>query len=137
MKRFMAALALLGLFASPALAVDPNWSANPVLGVQGRHGPVKAYTFADNVAVTLSTAYVTGWVDATSGFSPIGFTISVETYDARYSCGGGTPTTSGLGHLLAAGASRELSVAAGDTCRVIPKTAGSYPLIQLNPIYSK
>lgn len=138
MKKAIVLLAVL-LIAGYAHAKDLNWAADPVTAVQGRHGAVKAYTFSDNVAVTLETMYVTGWVETAegSGHAPIGFTISVETNDARYSCGGGTPTTGGLGHLLAAGSSRELSVAAGDTCKVIPKTAGSYPLIQLNPIYSK
>jgi hypothetical protein len=136
MKRLILASLILCLFVGTSFAVDGNWSATPVVAVQGRHGPVKAYTFTDNAAVTLTTAYVTGWVEASTGYAPIGFTISVETNDARYSCGGGTPTAT-VGHLLAVGAIRELSVVAGDTCRVVPKTAGSYPLIQINPIYSK
>lgn len=136
MRRLILIAVALCLVALPAFAGNPNWGADPVTCVQGRHGAVKAYTFTDNAAVAASTMYVTGWVDTSSG-APIGFTVSVETYDARYSCGSGTPTTSGLGHLLAAGSSREVLTSASDTCRFIPKTAGSYPLIQLNPIYSK
>ena len=135
MKRYLAVLVLLCIACS-AYATDPNWGAEPSMPLQGRHGAVKAYTFSDNAAVTLTTMYVTGWESTIYG-SPIGFTVSVETNDARYSCGGGTPTTSGLGHLLAAGSSRELMMTGGESCKIIPKTAGSYPLIQLNPIYSK
>ena len=136
MKKALFTLALLVFFGGTALAVEPNWGATPTIPLQGRHGAVKAYTFTDNVAVTTNTMYVTGWVDTSYG-QPIGFTASVETYDARFSCGNGTPTTGGLGHVLAVGQSREFSTWGGEGCKFIPKTAGSYPLIQINPIYSK
>lgn len=135
MRRSFAILIIL-LIPSALFAADANWGAEPVTCLQGRHGAAKAYTFTDNVAVSASTMYVTGWSDTTYG-QPIGLTVSVETQDARFSCGGGTPTTGGLGHLLAAGSSREVMTSAPEDCKFIPKTAGSYPLIQINPIYSK
>lgn len=137
MKRLIVTFMLLGLFASPALAIDPNWIANPVVPVTGSFGAAKAYTFIDNAAVVISTMYVTAWTRAADGFSPIGMLVSVETQDARFSCGGGTPTVTGLGHLLAAGSSMMFSGDGLNTCKFIPKTAGSYPLVQMSPIYSK
>lgn len=137
MKQGILATIILGLLASSALAVDPNWIATPSVPIVGSFGPAKAYTFTDNTAVLISTMYVTGWTRAADGFAPIGAMVSVETQDARFSCGGGTPTTSGLGHLMAAGSSMMLSGDGLNTCKFIPKTAGSYPLVQLTPIYSK
>jgi len=135
MKRLIVASLLLGLLVSTALAVDPNWMATPTVPRSGNFGAAKAYTFTDNAAVTLETMYVTGWAIAKYG-SPIAAMVSVETYDARFSCGGGTPTTT-LGHLLAVGSSFLLSGDGISTCKFIPKTAGSYPLVQITPIYSR
>ena len=85
----------------------------------------------------ISTMYVTGWVRAADRFSPIGALVSVETNDARFSCGGGTPTTT-LGTPVGGGFQFMLLTGDGlNTCKFIPKTAGSYPLVQLTPIYSK
>jgi hypothetical protein len=139
MKKLLVSVIIILCFAGTAFPADQNWSASPATAVTGRMGATKAYTFSDNAAVTLATMYVTGWDDATTGGGhyPVGALISVETNDARISCGGGTPTTSGLGHLLAAGNSFMFVMASGESCKMIPKTAGSYPLVQLTPIYSK
>jgi len=136
MKRILVAIALLICFSSVALAVEPNWGATPNIPISGRFGATKAYTFSADAAVALTTMYVSGWVDTTYG-QPIGAIVSVETYDARFSCGGGTPTTSGLGHLLAAGSSFMFSTWGGEGCKFINKTAGSNALVQITPIYSK
>ena len=136
MKKLILSIVILLCLGSVAMAVEPNWGASPNIPISGRYGTAKAYTFADNVAVTMTTMYVTGWVDTNYG-QPIGAIVSVETQDARFSCGSGTPTTSGLGHLLAAGNSWIFSTWGGEGCKFIPKTAGSYPLVQITPIYSK
>jgi len=136
MKNAILVLVLLTCFCGTALAVEPNWGATPSIPLSGRYGATKAYTFTDNTAVTMNTMYVTGWADTLYG-QPIGAIVSVETQDARFSCGSGTPTTGGLGHKLAADSSFIFSTWGGEGCKFIPKTAGSYPLIQLTPIYSK
>ena len=138
MRRLLVVVGLIVCMAASASAKEANWIADPVTSVYGRMGATKAYTFSGNDAVTLETMYVTGWVDtSTGGNKPIGAIVSVETYGARWSCGGGTPTTDGLGHLLAVGSSFIFNTYYGENCKFIPKTAGEYPLIQITPLYSK
>jgi len=133
---------LLALMATVSFAAD--WAGAPVMPIVGRYGATVTYTMTSDTAVTLETAYGSGWASTavgpayTSGVSPIGFLVSVETNGGRVAFGGTTPTVDNVGHVLASGSSMQfMGPNVATTVKITNEGTSANAVYQITPIYQQ